>query len=159
MKTRYLVVCAVVGLIALSATGRWTENQLRAKAWRDALNAGVELTNVWMRVDINRKLLTTGGSMSSTQDQHRYFISVTNSYPFLMYINQSITTPEKSIYPAEFAVGYNPYENEKDTRAAEAIAAFTNALLSTENRSVTNTVEAVTNASQRVTTDKPAADE
>ena len=114
MKRIILMLCALSFLTTLSVNGRWTQEKLRTKVRRNATAAGINLSNCWTRVDIVRKQLTTGGTVCSTNAQHIFFQKLTNCLPFLIKVDQQLVTPEPSLYPRYFAVGYNPYKQEEE---------------------------------------------
>ncbi len=106
-------VCGV-GVVLVHAGLAWAllsaDNDRTRTRVRYALeSAGFSLTNVWTRIDSNRRLIMLGGTLSSTQEQFAMFMYLTNFPIELSYIQQYISTPEPSKFPSDFTIGFNPY--------------------------------------------------
>jgi len=114
---------AVIGLVLFSAmsflvfgnVGNVADNgTLRTQIRYNADEAGVILTNIWTHVQSDRNMVILGGSLSSTQQLHTLFCSLTNFVNFITQVQQDITTPDGNPYPQFFSIGFDPYEKEKD---------------------------------------------
>ena len=120
MKTNKKLIATVLLLIFIQSIivlGTITDdNTYRTKIRYNASLIGIELSNVWTRVDSDRRLVMFGGTLRSTQQLQRLFNSVTNLMPFIENIQQDIKTPEPSPYPQSFSVGFDPYRQEKSEK-------------------------------------------
>jgi hypothetical protein len=132
MKRSILILCALGFVMTFTVSARWTQRKLRTKVRWNATSAGIDLSNCWTRIDITRKQLTTGGTVCSTNAQHIFFQKLTNCLPFLIKVDQEMVTPEPSLYPKYFTIGYNPYKREETGTYKEKGAgdSFTNMIKS-----------------------------
>jgi len=94
-------------LIVFASVG--DDNTLRTKIRYQAEAEGAVLTNVWSRVQSDRKMVIFGGTLGSTQELRTLFSSVTNFVNFVRQVQQIITTPYGNPYPQFFTVGFDPY--------------------------------------------------
>jgi len=85
-----------------------SEDTLRTWLRDNARNAGVIMTNVWSRIDADRKLAIIGGTLNSTQELYTLCMTLTNLQPFVTGVEQDITTPEGNPFPDAFSVGFVP---------------------------------------------------
>jgi len=113
----------VLGMLLVSASLAWAllsaDNDRTRTRVRYALEtAGFSLTNVWTRIDSNRRLIMLGGTLSSTQQQFALLMYLTNFPIELSYVQQYLQTPQPSKFPTDFTLGFNPYPS--NTPAAEA---------------------------------------
>jgi len=113
----------MIGVVLVNASLVWAllsaDNDRTRTRVRYALEAaGFSLTNVWTRIDSNRRLIMLGGTLSSITQQFALLMFLTNFPIELSYIQQSLHTPEPSKFPADFAIGFNPYS----TNTADAAA-------------------------------------
>ncbi len=138
---------AVIGLVLFSAisffvfgnVGNVADNEtLRTQIRYNADEAGVILTDVWSRVQSDRKMVILGGSLSSTQQLHTLFCSLTNFVNFITQVQQDITTPDGNPYPQFFSIGFDPYKEEKEKKEKENVA----------KKSHTNSVEVTEEAKE-----------
>ncbi len=91
-------------------------DSLRTKIRYQADVVGVNLSNVWTRVDYNRFIVILGGTLGSTQELHTLFQSFIGLDPGLKRVDQTIKTPKKNPYPQWFEVGFDPYKKEEDDK-------------------------------------------
>lgn len=102
-------VCIICMMVLFTCvTYAVSADTLRTWLRDNARSAGVVLTNVWTRVDADRKLAIMGGTLTSTQQLYTLCMTLTNLQPFVTSVEQSITTPEGNPFPDTFAVGYVP---------------------------------------------------
>ncbi len=116
VKRLAVSVCfaALVSLAAITLLADFLDDDmLRTQVRYNAEQWGVVLTNVWTRVDSERHLVIFGGTLGSTQELYRLFLSLTNFPPALTRVQQTIETPQPSPYPQWFAIGYDPYKKEE----------------------------------------------
>lgn len=104
----------VLGVVLVSASLVWAllsaDNDRTRTRVRYALEtAGFSLTNVWTRIDSNRRLIMLGGTLSSTQQQFALLMYLTNFPIELSYVQQYFQTPQPSKFPTDFTIGFNPY--------------------------------------------------
>lgn|GEM_PF-2161444 len=117
MKKLILIPVVLILFSALLIYARADKDTLRTKIRYQAEVVGVNLSNVWTRVDYNRFLVILGGTLGSTQELHTLFQSFVGLDPSLKRVEQTIITPQKNPYPRWFNVGYDPYkEAEKEKK-------------------------------------------
>jgi hypothetical protein len=80
--------------------------------------AGFHLSNVWTRIDSHRRMIILGGAINSTQEQFDLLMFLTNFPTELSYVQQYLTTPERSVFPTNFDLGFNPYATNLAPSAA-----------------------------------------
>ena len=116
MKKIFIVTAVLILFSVISIFARGDADSLRTKIRYQADVVGVNLSNVWTRVDYNRFLVILGGTLGSTQELHTLFQSFIGLDPGLKRVNQTIKTPKKNPYPQWFDVGFNPYKKEEDDK-------------------------------------------
>ena len=117
MKTSTIAIalfCAAAAVTLLATS--MNNDDLRTKIRYDAATAGVHMSNVWTRIDVDRQLVMMGGALGSTQELFKLFAVVIAYRADIATINQSITTPQGCPFPPEFPVGFDPFA--KKTSAA-----------------------------------------
>jgi len=134
-----LLLFSAISLFVFGNVGNVADNEtLRTQIRYNADEAGVILTDVWTRVQTDRKMVIMGGSLSSTQQLNALFYSLTNFVNFITQVQQDITTPDDNPYPQFFPIGFDPYkkeeenENEKENEKNVAEKTETNSFSVTE---------------------------
>jgi len=117
MKKIFIVTCLLFLFFVASIFAKGEANSLRTKIRYKAEVVGVNLSNVWTRVDYSRFIIILGGTLGSTQELHTLFQSFIGLDPGLKRVDQTIKTPEKNPYPQWFDVGFDPYKKEEDDKA------------------------------------------
>ena len=116
MKKIFIVTGALILFSVVSIFARGDADSLRTKIRYQADVVGVNLSNVWTRVDYNRFLVILGGTLGSTQELHTLFQSFIGLDPGLKRVDQTIKTPKKNPYPQWFDVGFDPYKKDDDDK-------------------------------------------
>ncbi|RLD08195.1 MAG: hypothetical protein DRI44_10105 [Chlamydiae bacterium] len=111
-----LAVLSTITILAFANVGNVADNEsLRTQIRYNADNAGVVITGTWTHVQSDRKMVVFGGTLSSTQQLHTLFCTLTNFNNFITQVQQDITTPDGNPYPQFFSIGFDPYKKEKKT--------------------------------------------
>ena len=111
MKNLILIFSIVLSFAIFASLS--DDNTLRTQIRYNAETKGVSLTGVWTRVQSDRMMVIFGGTLSSTQELHTLFCSITNFNNFVRQVQQTLTTPQGNPYPQFFSVGYDPYKKKK----------------------------------------------
>jgi hypothetical protein len=148
-----LVLFSAVSFIVFGNVGNVADNEtLRTQIRYNADEAGVVLTDVWSRVQSDRKMVILGGSLSSTQQLHTLFCSLTNFVNFITQVQQEITTPDGNPYPQFFSIGFDPYKKEKDKDEKKSVAekSETNSVEVTEETKESSQKQKMTKEEQKI---------
>lgn len=117
-RARSLVVLLVLGAGALWAVLSGDNERTRTRVRYALERAGFPLSNVWTRIDTDRRMIILGGALASTQEQFDLLLFLTNFPIELSYVQQYLTTPERSLFPTNFDLGFNPYATNRAPVAA-----------------------------------------
>jgi hypothetical protein len=107
MKPRIVLFSLVAVLLAAWALHADVKDNsdLRRHVRGNAYSWGFNLSNVVTIVDANRKRVILGGTMGTTQELGRLIAAMSNFWPKIQYIDQSVTTPEGNPFPASYHIG------------------------------------------------------
>ena len=114
MKKKFIIMPLLILISVSFIFAKGEADSLRTKIRNQADVVGVNLSNVWTRIDYNRFLVILGGTLGSTQELHTLFQSFIELDPGLKKVDQTIKTPEKNPYPQWFEVGFDPYKKDDD---------------------------------------------
>jgi len=114
MKKIFIITVLLLLFSVSFVFAKGEADSLRTKIRYQADVVGVNLSNVWTRVDYTRFLVILGGTLGSTQELHTLFQSFIGLDPGLKKVDQTIKTPEKNPYPQWFEVGFDPYKKDDD---------------------------------------------
>jgi len=114
MKTIFIITIVLILISVTYIFANEAGDALRTKIRYKADLIGVNLSNVWTRVDYDRFMVILGGTLGSTQELQILFQSFIGLDPGLKKVEQTIKTPEENPYPKWFNVGFNPYKKNDD---------------------------------------------
>jgi len=127
------ILFSIISFFVFGNVGNVADNEtLRTQIRYNADEAGVILTDVWTHVQSDRKMVLFGGSLSSTQQLHTLFCSLTNFVNFITQVQQDLTTPDGNPYPQFFSVGFDPYKEKTETEGNVADKSETNSVVVVE---------------------------
>jgi len=96
-------VAAALAVIAKSASRDDTTRMFVRSAMS---NAGVEVSDVWMRVDSDAKVISMGGSLASVEQAVSFFTILGGFTDSIATVKQSVTTPKGAVpVPGEYQNG------------------------------------------------------
>jgi len=121
MKKIFIITVLLFFLSISFIFAKEDAESLRTKIRVQADLVGVNLSNVWTRVDYTRFIVILGGTLGSTQELHTLFQSFIGLDPGLKKVDQTIKTPEKNPYPQWFDVGFDPYKKDDDEKKNKKI--------------------------------------
>ena len=134
MAITLALVASTIGVAYADAAADYT---LRNRIYGSAIEAGLEMSNIWIRVDSNRKVAIFGGVLANTNALYKLFKAVAKiaaDVSWLTTIEQTITLSQGSNpFPATFVAGYTPPVKATAKRPATHTNTVSNASTNTEN--------------------------